>query len=284
MLLWLMSRRQTLLIGFISLLLTPIAVLSQQPITPARLKNSPTLAVSGLGSWKTVQNGIEFRKIALERSEPNQAIDFKVLRFDTRWVIPRVIRSSQFQLKGANVKMLAEKSGAIAAINANYFDEKGQPLGFLKADAQEINRTVSKSSLLSGIFGMRSLSPFIVHRDGFQSPQADEALQSGPLLLNRGATLEVTRGAGRYSRRSVIGIDQDNRLLIAVTDSILGGLSWVELQELFSAPQWQLQATDLLNLDGGGSAQLYVKTANFEEMIAGTAEVPVAIGFFKKPN
>jgi exopolysaccharide biosynthesis protein len=208
----------------------------------------------------------------------------KVLRFDTRWVMPRVIRSGQFQLKAASARVLAEKSGALAAINANYFDEKGQPLGFLKAEAQEINRTISKNSLLTGVFGVRSLSPFIIHRDEFQSPQADEALQSGPLLLSHSAPLEVTRGAGRYSRRSVIGIDQENRLLIAVTDSILGGLNWVELQELFSTPKWQLQAVDLLNLDGGGSTQLYLKTANLQEMIAGTSEVPVAIGFFNKSN
>jgi uncharacterized protein YigE (DUF2233 family) len=227
---------------------------------------------------------MEFRTIALERSEPSHAIELKVLRFDSRWVIPRIIRSSRFQLKGANVKTLAEKSGAIAAINGNYFDEKGQPLGFLKAEAQEVNRAISKSALFSGVFGTRSLSPFIVHRDEFQSPQADEALQSGPLLLNRGKALEVTRGAGRYGRRSVIGIDQANRLVIAVADSILGGLTWVELQELFSTPHWQLQTPDLLNLDGGGSAQLYVKTGNLEEMIPGTAEVPVAIGFFNKPN
>jgi hypothetical protein len=40
----------------------------------------------------------------------------------------------------------------------------------------------------------------------------------------------------------------------------------------------------LLNLDGGGSAQLYVKAGKFEEMVAGAAEVPVAIGFFSRAN
>jgi len=48
--------------------------------------------------------------------------------------------------------------------------------------------------------------------------------------------------------------------------------------------RWQLDATDLLNLDGGGSAQLYVKSGTFEEWLPGTTEVPVGIGFFTKPN
>ena len=279
-----MLRRQICVVGFVIFLLASLSLSSQQSFTPAKLKSSPTLTVTSPGSWKSIQNGVEFREITLQRSEPHQSIDLKALRFDTHWVTPRILRSSQFQLKGANVKVLAEKSGAVAAINANYFDEKGQPLGFLKADAREINRTVSKSALFSGVFGIRSFSPFIIHRDQFQSPQADEALQCGPLLLNHGAPLEINRGVGRYSRRSVIGIDQENRLVIAVTGGFFGGLSWAELQELFSSPQWQLQVQHLLNLDGGGSAQLYIKTANLEEMIAGTSEIPVAIGFFKKPD
>jgi len=73
-------------------------------------------------------------------------------------------------------------------------------------------------------------------------------------------------------------------LVIAVADSLLGGLYWPELQEIFSAAPWQIQVTDLLNLDGGGSAQLYAKAGKFEELVAGTSEVPVAIGFFNRAN
>jgi len=43
-----------------------------------------------------------------------------------------------------------------------------------------------------------------------------------------------------------------------------------------------VQAQDLLNLDGGGSAQLYIKAGKFEEFVPGTVDVPVAIGFFAK--
>jgi len=45
-----------------------------------------------------------------------------------------------------------------------------------------------------------------------------------------------------------------------------------------------LQARDLLNLDGGGSAQLYLRAGQFEEYVAGATEVPVAIGFFSRTN
>ncbi len=272
-----MSCRWSLSLAFLALSAAPVF-----PQAPAKLASNPGLVALELGHWKPVQNGIDYRKLTLERSEPKYLIDLKIFRFDTRWLTPRLVISSYFQMSGATVKTLAEKSGAVAAINANYFDEKGRPLGFLKTTSREINRTISKSSLFTGVFGVKELTAFIQHRDAFNAAHIDEALQAGPLLLNRGTALEITRGQGRYSRRSVIGIDREQRLIIAVTDGLFSGLSWVELQELFAVRHWRIEATDLLNLDGGGSAQLYLKTANLEEYIAGTTEIPVAIGFFRK--
>ena len=268
---------------FLLFLWFPAVALAQPAGLPVyRLQNSPGLTVTEPGSWKAIHKGAEFRKLTLQRSEPHQMIDLKMVRFDTRWLIPRIVRSLQLKLKAANVKTLAEKSGAMAAINANYFDEKGRPLGFLKAAGDGANAPVSKSSLFTGIFAVKDRSPFIIHKDHFSPELADEGLQAGPLLLAKGIALPVTRGAGKQSRRALIGIDKEQRLTIAVTDSLFGGLTWVELQEIFGAGQWQVQTVDLLNLDGGGSAQLYVKGAQLEEHVPGTTEVPVAIGFFQK--
>jgi len=252
--------------------------------TPGNRKISPTLSVIDPGAWKSVQKGVEFRKIALERSEPAYRVDLKLLRFDSQWFAPRVLRSAQFQLNGANVMTLAERSGALAAINANYFDIDGRPLAFLKSGGQAFNPRVSKSSLYTGVFGVKEQRPFIAHRDDFLAEQADEAAQAGPLLLLRGAPQAVTAIPARAQRRALIGIDGAQRVVIAVTDTLIGGLYWTELQEIFLAGRWQVQTPELLNLDGGGSAQLYIKTGNFEDFVSGTTEVPVAIGFFAKSN
>ncbi len=259
-----------------------ISVSSQSPA--ARLQSNPSLAVTDAGSWKVIQRGIEFRKMVLERSEPSHSIDLKLLRFDTGLVIPRILRAAQLQLKSANVKTFAEKNGALATINGSYFDTEGKPLAFLKIASQAINPRIAKNSLYTGVFSIKDHQPLISQRDVFLPERADEGLQSGPLLLLRGTSQTVTGIPSRASRRALIGIDQEQRLVIAVADSLLGGLHWLELQEIFSAAPWQIQVTDLLNLDGGGSAQLYVKAGKFEELVAGTAEVPVAIGFFNRGN
>jgi uncharacterized protein YigE (DUF2233 family) len=256
-------------------------ILTAQAPPAAKPKVSSTLSVRNLGVWKTLDPGIEYRKMTLERSEPSYSFDLKLFRFGTDRASPRIISSGQFQLKAGDAKSLAQRSGAVATINANYFDEKGKPLAFLKTATEEINRNVSKHALYTGLFGMRDSMPFIVHRDDFHLRQAQEAVQSGPLLLNGGAALQAISGTSRYSRRAVIGIDKQQRLIIGVTDTVLGGLSLAELQELFLTPDWQLDTPDLLNLDGGGSAQLYIKTKSYEEFISGTSEVPVVIGFFK---
>ena len=276
-----MARFVTVIIFFIFLVSASIA-LSSQPAT--KLKNSPTLAVTDPGGWKPLQKGVEFRKIALERSEPSHSVELKLLRFDTQWILPRVLRSEQFQLKGANAKTFAEKSGALAAINANYFDKDGKPLAFLKVANQMINSRVAKTALYTGVFGIKDQKPFIVQRDEFIPDQFEEGLQSGPLLLFHGIAQDISAIPSRPHRRALIGMDQEQRLVVGVADSILGGLHLPELQEIFSDVTWQIRATELLNLDGGGSAQLYVKTDKFVEMVAGTSEVPVAIVFLRRSN
>ena len=264
------------------LLVAAASVTSQKKAAPASV--SASLAIKNSGHWKSIQRGLEFRKMTLERSGLTDSVDLKLLRFDTRWIFPRVIRSAQYQLPASDVKNLAAHSGAIAMINANYFDEKGRPLGFLKVGTQVINRHISKSSLFTGIFGIDENGPFIRHRDDFQPDRAEEAIQCGPLLLSGGTSLEITRGQGRYSRRALVGIDKDRRVIVGITDAIFGGLAWDELQHLFSTPAWKLETLDLLNLDGGGSAQLYVKTRGFEDFVAGTSDVPVGLGFFAKTD
>lgn len=251
---------------------------------PKKANLGANLAVTDAGTWKPIGRGMEFRKVVMQRIDPVYAMELKLLRLDSQLIVPRVLYAAQFQLKSANAKTFAEKTGALAAINANYFDERGRPLAYLKTAEKEINRAVSKHGLYTGVFGLGQSGPFVTHRDEFQPAQAGEALQSGPLLLHRSAAVEVLSGLGRYARRSLIAIDKQDRILIGASDGVIGGLGFAELQELFAQPKWQMEAIELLNLDGGGSSQLYIKSGNFEEWLPGTSEVPVAIGFFSKVN
>src|SRR5688500_14999684 len=192
--------------------------------TAGQFKISGTLSANDLGSWRTIQKGVEQRQIALIRSEPNYTLELKLLRFDPKFITARVLSSGDWKTATGTAKSFVEKSGAIAAINANYFDERGRPLAYLKSADREINRAVSKHALYTGIFAIADGNPTVMHRDDFLPAQASDALQSGPLLLNRGAPVETLRGLGRYARRAVLGMDKAGRIVIAVTDAVLEGL------------------------------------------------------------
>jgi hypothetical protein len=105
-----------------------------------RFKISGTLSATDLGNWRTLQKGVEQRKISLVRSEPNHTLELKLLRFDPKFISARVLSSGDFQMTSTTAMSFVEKSGAIAAINANYFDERGRPLAYLKTRDKEINR------------------------------------------------------------------------------------------------------------------------------------------------
>lgn len=250
--------------------------------SPGLFRQSPNLKVTRAAGWQLIRRGTELRTVTLERANPYQQFQLKMVRFNTRWMLPRIVASREYHLKTASIKTVADKSGAVAMINANYFDPEGRALGFLKAKSVELNPNISQSSLFTGIFGVKNRIPFITHRDRFSPGQADEAVQAGPLLLLDGESVPITRAASRQSRRALIGIDREQKLLIAVTDNLGGGLTWQEVQEFFGSDRWQAGLKDLLNLDGGGSAQLYVKGITIEEHIPGGTEVPVMLGFFAR--
>jgi exopolysaccharide biosynthesis protein len=262
-----------------------VPLLSQsQGEGPGVFKAHRGLVLSNPGAWKAIQRGIELRTASLERLEPHQVIDLKLVRLEQRRTTMRILYGEELGFKSADARTFAARSGAIAVINASYFDERGRPLGLLKTRRSRPHSSLSRSSLFTGVFGVRNDAAFVMHRDELILDGIDEAIQTGPLLLAKGIPLTITRGAGRQRRRSLIGIDKDQRVIIAVTDTFVGGLSWVELQEFFDTKIGLVQTPDLLNLDGGGSAQLYLKGATLEEHIPGTTAVPVAIGFFHKQN
>ena len=268
-------------LGLFFVILSDPAVESQGS---AKSQVETGLAVTDLGLWRDLQKGVASRTVTLERSQPNYTVELKLVRFNSELITARVLDSGEFQLRSASAKTFAEKSQAIAAINANYFDERGRPLAYLKTRVKEVNRILSKHALYTGIFGIGESGAFVTHRDEFAPAQAQEALQSGPLLLHRGLPLTVSADLGRYARRAVIGMDKNGAVIVAVADAVLGGLGLGELQKIFVDSRWHIDTVELLNLDGGGSAQLYLKSGKFEEWLPGTSEVPVAIGFFSKPK
>ena len=196
-----------------------------------------------------------------------------------------VVESRAFGTLRGTAKTLALASKAPLIINANFFDEQGMPLGLV------ISRGIPSSSIhyggqtLTGILSVSHLGVAISHRSDRIPSSSSEAIQSGPRLILNGKITENVNSEDR-SRRSAVCLDKKQRLIILVSSGLVG-VTLHELQLKLKEPDFDCQ--DALNLDGGGSSQLYVNTkiltdhAEDEEIfIAGRDPIPVALGLFPR--
>ena len=158
----------------------------------------------------------------------------------------------------------ARKTGARAVINGGYFDSSNRPLGLRVASGW---RTHPLRTANWGVFYIRDNRAQIKHtRDYRPSKQTQEAIQCGPRLVVAGKTTDLKP---QWARRSGVGIDAQNRVILAVSD---GELSFDEWAKLWASPQ-DLSCPNALNLDGGGSTQMWSR-ADSKARVAGAWAVP----------
>ena len=171
-------------------------------------------------------------------------------------------------------------------INASFFDEKGDPLGLVVQRGIQGQSVHSGGSLLNGIFTVSRQGVAIVRRADFSSLPVLEAFQAGPVLLFKGERTTIKHPA-TASRRSGVCVDEKGRLIIFCVASGWSATGLATLQNTLLSPEMGCRYA--LNLDGGGSAQLYVapdllgKHPDFEGVsLKGTDAVPIALGLFVK--
>ena len=197
-----------------------------------------------------------------------------------------VIRAADYGRKTFDAREAARLSKAVVTINANFFDEQGKPLGVL------INRGLVHQGIhrggktLTGVFKATRDQIEIVNRQAFSPDDALEAIQAGPRLIAKGTIVKPISNT-ESTRRSGVCIDSERRLVLFAVSSSLTGLTFDELQQALASPS--VRCHDALNLDGGGSTQLFISSqiaegsdANREVFIKGRDEVPVMLGLFLK--
>ena len=104
-------------------------------------------------------------------------------------------------------------------------------------------------------------------------------MQCGPRLVVKG---EVTRLKKQYARRSCVGLDGVGRILLVATDGSTMDATY--LARVLAAPEEKsgLGCRDAMNLDGGGSTQLYVGYRGFRLDLRGAWPVPDGLGVFAR--
>ena len=230
--------------------------------------------------WKTIERGFSFAKYEL--GNPNSVIrpevfllKFDLKNFDFQPAIATGTAGDGFT--GDNVRNLTKLAGGIAGINANFFDQKGQPLGLVMIDNFTKHKIQRGGGVLTGVFFMRRGEAGIEHRDSFKDKDVTTAVQGGPRLVEDGKPIQLST-EDESSRRTGVAINKKGEVILYATVLRFPGASLRDIQTMLIDPQ--LEITHALNLDGGGSSQLFVESfpsLQGETLITGGDNVPVAL-------
>ncbi|MEZ4753113.1 MAG: phosphodiester glycosidase family protein [Bdellovibrionota bacterium] len=235
-------------------------------------------------TWEKIAEDLELGKTEISEGLLRSG-KIVMLRTTLTKYRPEVIIARNFDKQTSNVKFLANKSKAVAAINANFFDEQNEPLGLVIHRGQQLNPIHSGGRTLTGILKIGRNQLSIVHRNSFRPERVVEAIQAGPrLIVDNEPVAKLNKPS---NRRAGVCIDAQNRFIIFTFIGNFLGITHEELQAFLLGKS--IQCKDALNLDGGGSTQLYIsdKIPNpikkFKGIyLPGTDDVPVALALYPR--
>lgn len=226
--------------------------------------------------WNELSPGFRYTSFSFSAGANERAtlhafiVDPKKYRFDV------LTPSPEHTSTGSTAKIMAEKKGAVLAINGGYFSQDHTSVGLLVRDGKIIN-PLHRTSWWS-IFSLTKGTPNISKQKEFnKNALPDVALQAGPRLVIDGQIPKFKNGR---APRTAIGITDNGEVLIVVTQG--AGLTLEELAKRFVLSRWDggLECNDAMNLDGGSSTQLFAKIGKLTLDIPGLAPIPNALAVF----
>ncbi|MEE9451721.1 MAG: phosphodiester glycosidase family protein [Gammaproteobacteria bacterium] len=249
------------------LFFTTFFVLSIQALA---LAQTPT-------QWQILARGLSYAKIP--PNQEHQQAQIHAFKID--------LQEYQLDLAfpedhASNVEDIAKEQGALLAINGGFFtndaNEKA-PIG-LRIQNGEIKSRLQNTSWW-GIFYLNKQQAKIIPISQYKNTQNIEtAIQAGPRLIIDGQIPSLKSG---IAERSALCIPQnDKQLILLVTGH--APMSTTEFAKLIQPPESQggLGCVNALNLDGGGSRQLYASIGNFKLNISGYS--PITDALIVMPN
>lgn len=180
--------------------------------------------------------------------------------------------------RNTKTSTLAAEAGAIAAINAGFFNVKdGGSVTYIKVDGLLIDSdTATKWKRVANMNGsviidssgnvhlMKAMpNSWYDSRTGYR-----DVLITGPHLLTGGmkATLPETSLVINKHPRSCIGLTSHKKIILLTLDGRTeqaAGMTLLKLADLMVS----LKCTDAVNLDGGGSTTMWIKDQPFNGVV-----------------
>jgi exopolysaccharide biosynthesis protein len=224
---------------------------------------APAVALALLGAgpaerWVELLPGLE-RRSALGDGFALEAVRVDLHRYELKVVLARDLGKEQ-----VTARELAAATGALVAVNGGFFDPRLRPVGLRVSGGRVLSGTPSEAlaALVVTPGGARIVPGAELRRLRGMS----EAVQCTPRLVIDG---EPNQLKPQVSRRTAAGIDAGGRVVLVVTRE--GAIEAGALARLLAGDvaEGGFALRDALNLDGGGSTQLYLRAGGAELDVAG---------------
>lgn len=221
--------------------------------------------------WQPLQPGVELRQVRMETGEVAERLT--IVRLDPAAVHFRVHYDP---VSPRPVSGWAERLQRLLIVNGGYFTPQNETAGLLISGGRAWGTSYGD---FAGMFAVSPDGRVSVRwlRDQPYNPDEPlkEALQSFPVLVKPGGVIGFPADAddGRPARRTVVARDLEGRILFIVAPR--GYLSLHELACFLAGSDLNLDVA--LNLDGGFSTGLWLKTDEMSVEIDSLVPVPSVI-------
>ncbi|MCS6882355.1 MAG: phosphodiester glycosidase family protein [Oscillochloridaceae bacterium] len=233
---------------------------------------APTAVVTAAPAdtgWLFAAPGVETRR--LRASVAGRETTISAVRLDPQQVRFRVGYAPEAPLPLAS---WAEHAGARVAINGGFFDADGRSVALLVHDGQ------LEGSSYVGQGGMFAVSPggAVWLQSLAESPfdpdvALAQALQGWPMLIKPGLGASYHAEDYDRARRSALGLDHGGRVVLIVASAPVFTLS--EFSAWLAASDLELESA--VNLDGGASSGLIVRSDSAPERIEPFVPLPIVL-------
>ena len=149
--------------------------------------------------------------------------------------------------------------GAVAIVNANFFDVDNRVVGLLVSDAVAYGDSFSGRGGTFAVQPDGSVRVWVNALEPYRGQPLQQAVQAFPMLVANGTQYNNNRRQTARSRRTVIAQDEQGRILLMATPGFGMGLFALSAY----LPTTDLGIVDAFALDGGGSTMMYIGPADY---------------------
>ena len=217
------------------------------------------VASAARADWRSVAPGVDYQEYRGDN------YDVHVTRINVSSDQIRIVVTSETE-KGLKVSDYAKKVNAIAAVNGDYFDDHFNPVGYTIgpcgpwANTKDLKREI--------VLQIANQHGFLRRRTELADTPADPvdaAISGWPTIVAECRALgpKELPGSDAFTRsphpRTALGISKDGTLLyFVVADGRRTGVPGLTLAELADFMVDKLSVCSAMNVDGGGSAAMWV--------------------------